>query len=163
HKDGIDKLVIGFGEEDFEITEIAPSRLDQILFARQCFFRGVSFTKFSITLKVRSVPLDFALSFANGFEIGVLWCHVNNETELDNSMKCIDHFPRSKYIFIIMFEIAMDKLMALPPSEELQMTFRIPLNSDQLLQLISLHKLVRCYHACVTINWTELKQAMEVV
>ncbi|GMR51044.1 hypothetical protein PMAYCL1PPCAC_21239, partial [Pristionchus mayeri] len=158
-----DKLVISFGEDLFELVEITQARLCQILRARKSLFRGVSFSKFSVTLRVHSVPLAFALNFTDGFEIRVLWFHINSETELQNSMRVIEIFPRTNYTFILKFQITIDKLIALPPLEEMHIIVRLSLNSDQFLQLISRHKLVHCYYASVTVNWRELKQAMKMI
>ncbi|GMR51045.1 hypothetical protein PMAYCL1PPCAC_21240 [Pristionchus mayeri] len=162
--DKVDKLALDIGEYKFEFGDVKKIKINQILYERSQIFRAISFTEFSITLRVSGVPFDFALNFIDGFEINVLRFHVNSENELDNSMACIDRFPRSNYAFILKCQTSTAKLMTLPPLEELHITCRIPLNSDQFLQLISIHKLVHCaYYASVTINWSELKQAMEMI
>ncbi|GMR61508.1 hypothetical protein PMAYCL1PPCAC_31703, partial [Pristionchus mayeri] len=79
----VDKLAIAFGEEVFKISDNTEDQLHQIVHFRKHLFRGVSFRKFTITLKAHVVPLNFSFHFTDGFKIGVLWYHVNSESELE--------------------------------------------------------------------------------
>ncbi|GMR33054.1 hypothetical protein PMAYCL1PPCAC_03249, partial [Pristionchus mayeri] len=130
--------------------------------SRYVFFLFSTYNTFC-QLKIGTVPLNFSCRFTDCFEINLLRFHVKSELELENSMQLIDQFPRSKYAITLKFQISLDKLMSLPPMEEMQILFRKPLNSAQLFQLISLHKVIYCYHATVDVNWAELKQAMEMI
>ncbi|GMR61509.1 hypothetical protein PMAYCL1PPCAC_31704, partial [Pristionchus mayeri] len=99
----------------------------------------------------------------DGFKIGVLWYHVNSESELENLMKSIEHFPRCKNTVILKYLIPTSKLLSLPPMEEMHVLFRIPIDSNQFIYLISLHKLIHFYYATVTVNGVELKQIIKMI
>ncbi|GMR51046.1 hypothetical protein PMAYCL1PPCAC_21241 [Pristionchus mayeri] len=53
--------------------------------------------------------------------------------------------------------------MSLPPIEALHMEYRIPINSDQFIHLISHHKFIHFSYAPVSIDWEELKRAIEKI
>ncbi|GMR45995.1 hypothetical protein PMAYCL1PPCAC_16190, partial [Pristionchus mayeri] len=91
------KIGIGFEGEVFEMTGVTEYRLEEILHMRKFLFQGVSFGKFSVTIKVGSMPLTFALHYTDGFSIGLFRFYAISAAALENTMQFITRFPRSKY------------------------------------------------------------------
>ncbi|GMS91422.1 hypothetical protein PENTCL1PPCAC_13597, partial [Pristionchus entomophagus] len=140
-----------------------PDRLTQFAHLEHRLFRGISFLSFFFKLRVDSIPLDSIRQIFEQFEIELVRLYVVTEQQSFNARQLIADFPRSKYTVYLQHMPPVDKLLSLPPMEEMHAIGRGTIPVEAFFQLIAAHNVLKIYRESVVINWEELKQAMKII
>ncbi|GMS91128.1 hypothetical protein PENTCL1PPCAC_13303, partial [Pristionchus entomophagus] len=163
---------------DLDISDVSVSGLDivcneevfhRILSLRKRLFNRISFGDFFIKTDGSTSALEFIQQFTQNFKTRQLSFYINNAKEIDNALKLMDEFPRSKYCMAIWYAVLPEKLVELPPTKKLG----IYKSSENLVQthipiglfykMISLHKYLSFDYGYVILTFNEWNNALEMI
>ncbi|GMR41011.1 hypothetical protein PMAYCL1PPCAC_11206, partial [Pristionchus mayeri] len=131
-------LIIHIDEETFSEIEITNDGLKRFLEFSSRIFKTISMNEVRLELADYIFPLDFLRQFLSKFDVELLSFVTYSDIQLEKSRSIIVNFPKSKYSLRTYFHPEYERILSLPPMEDLKILSahpeNLPMTSESFLK-----------------------------
>ncbi|GMS99805.1 hypothetical protein PENTCL1PPCAC_21980, partial [Pristionchus entomophagus] len=159
-------LCVRIGDAKFVDNESSEEGMERFLRLRSRLFSAISIETLFFNLDEIELSMDFIHKVITNFEIGTLRFQAESDAHLEMSMQLMSEFPCSQYTMRLWYLPETEKLLSIPPMENMKMhasegTSQIP--AELFFKLLSKHRYLEMTYDPINFSSPDWKQVLQIL